>query len=43
MNKNFSILFNRTDMKSKSGKSSKKNEEKIKKEKQYAAIIDWFV
>ena len=30
-------------MKSKSGKSSKKNEEKIKKEKQHAAIIDWFV
>ena len=30
-------------MKSKSGKSSKKNEEKIKKEKQHASIIDWFV
>jgi len=30
-------------MKSKSGKSSKKNEEKIKKEKQHAAIIDWFI
>jgi hypothetical protein len=30
-------------MKSKSGKSSKKIEEKIKKEKQYAAIIDLFV
>jgi len=30
-------------MNSKSGKSSKKIEEKIKKEKQHAAIIDWFV
>lgn len=30
-------------MKSKSGKSSKKIEEKIKKEKQHAAKIDWFV
>ena len=30
-------------MKSKSGKSSKKIEDKIKKEKQHAAIIDWFV
>lgn len=27
----------------KSGKSSKKIEEKIKKEKQHAAISDWFV
>jgi hypothetical protein len=30
-------------MNSKSGKSSKKIEEKIKKEKQHTAIIDWFV
>jgi hypothetical protein len=30
-------------MKSKSRKSSKRIEEKIKKEKQHAAIIDWFV
>lgn len=30
-------------MKSKSGKSSKKIEEKIKKEKQHATIIDWSV
>ncbi|MDX6187739.1 hypothetical protein SGQ83_00105 [Flavobacterium sp. Fl-318] len=30
-------------MKSKSRKFSKKIEEKIKKEKQHAAIIDWFV
>jgi len=30
-------------MKSKSGKSSKNIEEKIKKEKQHAAIIDLFV
>jgi hypothetical protein len=30
-------------MKLKSGKSSKKTDDKIKKEKQHAAIIDWFV
>jgi hypothetical protein len=30
-------------MKSKSRKSSKRIEEKIKKEKQHSAIIDWFV
>jgi len=30
-------------MKSKSGKSSKKIEEKIKKEKENAAVINWFV
>ena len=30
-------------MKSKSEKSSQETDEKIKKEKQHAAIIDWFV
>ena len=36
-------MIDQSIMKSKSGKSSKKIEEKLKKEKQHAVIIDWFV